>query len=362
MESHLKILHDLQKHAIGYPANLGYDYSPLLQNKDIFSVHLNNVGGPGVHTPWKIHTKDSELAVVKFFCGLWKFDPAKMYGYITSSGTEGNMQGLFVAREMFPKGVLYFSADSHYSIRKIAKILRIDTCMIPSTESGEMDYSAFETSIRKHGDLPVIVCANIGTTFKGAIDDTREIYRIIRKLGKHKNFYLHADAALMGFLLPFFEKDLFFKRYIHSISVSGHKFLGVPFPCGIFLMDTAVLPFDAEFIDYVNCTDSTIAGSRSGHSALFMEWIINERSLEGFEKDAAQCIEMADYLVERLSDLGKDAWRNNNSITVVMEKPSAEVCEKWQLACQGNQAHVIVLVHVTKGVIDDFVKDVKNTN
>ena len=357
-----KNLHKLkthhQKYAIGYPANLGYDYTPLQTLIDLYSVRLNNVGPPGVITPWKMHTKESETKVVEFFCGLWKFKPEETYGYLTSSGTEGNLQALYIARKLHPDATLYFSEDSHYSIKKIADILKLPFQVIQSTPNGEIDYEHLEKEIADTKGS-VIVCANLGTTFKGAIDDTREIYRIIRKHQKEDKYYLHADAALMGFVLPFFEKDTFFRRYIHSISVSGHKFLGVPFPSGIFVMDTKVLPKEADFIDYINCTDSTIAGSRSGHSALFMEYMIQLKGANGFEKDAAECIRNADYLVEALLDLKVNAWRNHNSFTVVLDKLPAEICEKWQLACQGDQCHIIVLCHVTRSLIDELVVDIK---
>ena len=49
---------------------------------------------------------------------------------------------------------------------------------------------------------------------------------------------------------------------------------------------------------------------------------------------------------------------NDNSNTVVLERPDSEnFVQKWQLACQGNIAHVVVMPNVTKEKILVFVRD-----
>lgn len=356
-----------QGQCIGYPANLAYDYSPLVKKvPEIFSCKWNNVGPVDTPSNYAVHTKDVEKRVLQYFCNLWRFDVDNVWGYVTSSGTEGNEQALYIARELFPNAVFYFSRESHYSIKKIAKILKLPYEEILTTESGEIDYADFEQKLMSHLDVPAIVNANLGTTMKGAYDNTREIYRIIRKHKMDNRYFLHADGALMGVLLPLFEKDLFFKRYIHSISISGHKFFGVPFPCGIVMVDTSnhklvknAIDSVTNFVEYIDCTDCTISGSRSGVAPLFLDYIISVKQSEGFTKDAAACIENAEYLVHRLNDLDMDAWRNNNSIIVVLKKPQIDIVKKWQLASEGDFSHVVVLPHVTKKLIEYFISDLR---
>lgn len=360
--SYLSNLLDRQALSLGYPGNTAYDYSPLLEKlPDLFKCKFNNIGPVDKPSLYGVHTKDVEKKVLGFFADLWKFDKNNVWGYVTANGTEGNLQALYVARELFPNAWLYFSKDSHYSIKKIAKMLKLPYEEVASKHNGEMDTEDFEKNLSQHLDSPVIICANIGTTMKGAIDNTREIYRVVRKFHKHKEYFMHADGALMGFLLPLFQKDILFKRYIHSITISGHKFLGVPFPCGIFLLDTmGDLPIkEANFVEYIDCSDCTISGSRSGHAALFMEYMINLKGRSGFEADAAVCIENAEYLVHKLNDLNYDAWRNSNSVTVVFKKPKDDIVKKYQLASEGDTSHVIVLVHVTKELIDRFILDLE---
>lgn len=49
---------------------------------------------------------------------------------------------------------------------------------------------------------------------------------------------------------------------------------------------------------------------------------------------------------------------NELSSTVVFERPQdEEFTRKWQLACQGNIAHVVVMPNITIDKLDDFVDE-----
>jgi histidine decarboxylase len=351
METILEKVKEELKTFIGYPLNAAYDYSGVIKS---FLLNMNNIGCPFTHSTLKINTKDVELEVLEFFAQLWGICTSNIWGYITSSGTEGNLQGIYVGREFLGnKPVFYTSRESHYSIFKIARLLDLDMKVIQTSETGEMDYKDFEDKLSQNLDRPVLINANLGTTMKCAIDDTREIYRVLKKYKKHNDYYLHADAALMGFVLPFIEKDLFFKNHIHSIAISGHKFLGIPFPCGVFLMEKRFLAKVSTAVEYIGTIDCTISGSRSGHSPLFFKHIIDTKGIDGFKKDIEACIENAEYLAEKLPN----AWRNQNSIIVVFPKPADDIVHKWQLATSENVSHVVVMPHVTKELLDDFIVD-----
>lgn len=337
---------------LGYPCNTSYDYTPVLP---YFQYNINNVGCPFTEGTYKVNTKNKEKEVLSFFAKMWGIDVNKTWGYITSAGTEGNMQGLFVGRECLGREcVFYTSKDSHYSLFKIAKILCLNLCVIDTDKNGEMDYKDFEEKLTSKSNInkPALINANLGTTMTGAIDNTSRIYNILSQHNK-ADYYLHADGALMGFVIPFIEKDLFFKKHIHSISISGHKFLGIKFPCGVFLMEKQFLNLVKSDIEYIGSSDCTISGSRNGHTPLFFHHIINTKGMEGFAQDIKQCLELAEYLTMKLPN----AWKNNKSITVVFPRPSKYLVNKWQLASQGNISHVVVMPHVTKEKLDCFIEE-----
>lgn len=349
-------LEDNLKTFLGYPCNTAYDYSEVLP---YFKYNINNVGCPFTEGTYKVNTKHIEQEVLAFFANLWGINSKSIWGYVTSAGTEGNMQGLYVGREAltsFGECVFYTSKESHYSLFKIARILRLDQCVINTQPNGEMDYADFEQKLCANITKPALVNANLGTTMKGAIDDTAKIHSILQKYKKQKekqDFYIHADGALMGFIIPFIQKDLIFKKYINSISISGHKFLGIKFPCGIFLMENKFLSLIKQDIEYIASSDCTISGSRNGHAPLFFKHIITKKGVKGFKEDIDGCIALADYLVQRIPF----GWKNPLSVTVVFPRPSDHLIHKWQLATQGNISHVVVMPHVTKEKLDAFIHD-----
>lgn len=344
-------IHSYLNYYLGYPCNVAYDYTEVAK---YFELHLNNVGCPFSSSTYRANTKDIEHEVLRYFSKLWGIDYDSIWGYISNGGTEANLQGLYVGRENLQNNeIFYTSEDSHYSIFKIAKILKLNVCIIHTHENGEMNYDHFEEELKKHPDKSALINVNLGTTMKGAIDNPREIYRILKKHHMEQRYYMHADGALMGFVLPFIEHDTFFKTHIHSIAISGHKFLGIPFPCGIFMMEKRFLPLVQTNIEYIGSHDCMISGSRNGHSPLFFKYILEKKTREDFRKDIDLCIELAEYLVCRMPN----AWRNQNSITVVFPKPSERIAKKWQLATANGLSHVVVMPHVTKEKLDAFIKD-----
>lgn len=105
-----------------------------------------------------------EVAVLDWFARLWDLGAGDYWGYVvTSCGTEGNLHGLLVGREVFPDGVMYASADSHYSVFKAARMYRVRCVKVDDTlVSGEMDCADFESKLMRNTHSPAIVNVNIG--------------------------------------------------------------------------------------------------------------------------------------------------------------------------------------------------------
>ena len=146
------------------------------------------------------------------------------------------MYGIYLAREIYPDALLYYSEATHYSVPKILRMLHARNIMVKSQSNGEIDYQDLAETIRIHRDIPAIIFANIGTTMTGAVDNLDKIKLIIKDLAITQ-FYIHCDAALGGMILPFVDKPqpFDFSADIDSISISGHKMIGSPIPCGLAL-------------------------------------------------------------------------------------------------------------------------------
>lgn len=340
---------------IGFPGNQKFDYSPLLP---FLQFSLNNIGDPFHESNYRCNTHEIEREVIARFAELTRIDPEQAWGYVTSGGTEGNMYGLYLARELFPNAMFYFSEDTHYSVLKNVRVLNARYIMIKSQENGEIDYQDLHDMIRVHRDLPAVIMANIGTTVRGAVDDIERLKEILQDLAV-SNSYIHADAALSGLILPFTEEPqpYGFDAGIDSISISGHKLIGAPLPCGVVITKKAYVERVGRAVEYVGVHDTTLSGSRNGFAPLMLWYALSRLGEDGLRELVGGMLDTAEYAVDQFNKHGIPAWRHRNSVTVVFPKPTPEVFKKWQIAPEGEETRIVTMPHVTRQMVDELVED-----
>lgn len=341
---------------LGYPVSKDFDYTPLYS---FLEYPINNLGDPFENSTYKVQTHEMEQEVVTFFAKLFRAQPNDYWGYVTNGGSESNLYGLYLAREMYPKAMVYYSESTHYSVRKNLHLLNIPSIVIRSQENGEMDYEDFENTIQLNRHKPAIVLTTFGTTMKEAKDDVSKIKGILKKLAI-QDHYIHCDAALSGTYGAFMEPRLpfDFKDGADSISISGHKFIGSPIPCGVLVTKRSYRDRISKGISYIGSLDTTITGSRNGHSVLFLWYALKRLGVTGLQKRYQHSLSIAQYCKEQLLSLGIPAWSNPGAITVVFPKTSDLVKQKWQLATEDEVTHIICMPNVTKEQIDAFIEDV----
>ncbi len=339
----------------GYPVNQRFDYSALYPLLDFAA---NNVGDPFGYSRYQANTHETEREVVRMVAELLKLPADQAWGYVTAGGTEGNMYGIYVGREMLHEPIAYFSQDTHYSVLKILHILKIRNIMIRSQDNGEIDYDDLRESISINRDTPALIIANIGTTMKGAVDDLDRIRGIIDDLALTR-YYIHADEALSGMILPFVDdpQPFGFDRGIDSAAVSGHKMFGSPVPSGVVVTKREHTAQIGRAIEYVGALDTTLLGSRSAIAPVILWYSLTKHGRDGFREMVANMLDTAEYAVQRFNANGIPAWRNKNSPTVVIPRPSPYVLFQWQLAPLDDLAHLITMPQVTREMIDAIVAD-----
>lgn len=342
-----------QFHA-GYPYNLSCDFTHISK---FFNFLLNNAGDPYIEPDFGLHSRKFEQEVLSFFAQLYKIPENEFWGYVTAGGTEGNLYGMLLAREIYPHGILYSSQDSHYSIAKAARLFGIQHQVINSQSNGEINYEHLSQVIQQNSQQPVIINLNIGTTVKGAIDDLDKVLEILKR-HQIKDYYIHCDAALSGMILPFLDDapQVNFQKPIDSVAISG-KFIGSPLPCGVVLTKKKWVEKVETMIEYIGSKDTTILGSRNGHTPLIIWYALQTRGYAGFAKEAKTCIQNAQYLFEQLKLREYPCMLNKFSNTVVFQKPGQRLIKKWQLATLDNFAHLIVMQNIDKHKIDTFVNE-----
>jgi histidine decarboxylase len=354
-----QLLEDLANYReteLGYPVAFDIDIKPLVP---FLGYSLNNVGDPWHEAHYRINSREFEREVLEFFAQLTRAPAGDWWGYVTNGGTEGNLYGMYLAREAFPDGIVYFSRDSHYSVAKNLHFLGMRNIMIRSQPNGEMDYDDLRETIRIRRDAPPIIFANIGTTMTEGRDDIRLIQSILDDLAIEKR-YIHSDAALCGGYAAFLDPPPAwnFEDGADSISISGHKFFAMPIPCGIVLARRRFVDRVGQSVAYIGTRDTTISGSRTGFTVLGLWYAIRTLGIEGMKARLAKSIGLARYAVKRFRDAGIDARRNKNALTVVFPTPAEAVCDKWQLATAGEISHIVCMPHLRKEQIDALLDDI----
>ncbi len=356
LQEYMKKAEERSKTFLGYPVSKDFDYSELFP---LLQYPLNNLGDPLIESTYDLNSRSIEREVVKFFCVLFKAPENNSWGYVTNGGSEGNLYALYLARELYPNGMVYYSEATHYSIQKNIHLLNMPSITIRSQANGEIDYEDLAEAVHQHRDHPAIIVANIGTTMTEAKDDITKIKEALKK-SAIRSSYIHCDAALAGTYLALLDSKphFSFKEGADSIAISGHKFIGSPIPCGIAIVKKSYRDRIGQSIPYIGTLDTTITGSRNGHSPLFMWYALQKMGKEGLKQRALKSLELAQYCVDEFNKAGISAWRNENAITVVFPKPSVEVCTKWQLASEEDHAHIICMPGTTKEEIDECLKDI----
>ena len=374
LDNFAKQMHQIRAEAIGYPINQDTHLKEFYEwyfNSKLYEVSLNNVGDPRQPAEIPLNTHEFENEVIDFFAPLYGFSKDEAWGFVTHSGTDGNMHGMYfgvkqLLGETKTLPICYVSEEAHYSIKKVADLQNLELRLIKADETGKMIVSEFEKALDP--SKPALVVIAMGTTFKGAIDDQAAIDAVIRKK-KPAAIYRHLDAALFGGYLPFTaHKDLVNRKAVpfDSIAVSGHKFFGFDEPMGIFITTKKTVKETNPFkVSYLNQAVPTITCSRNALSALKFWWKIQKTGMAGFENQAQAILANAQYLEEQLDKIGYTAWQDDYSNTVYFRRPGEAIMKKYDLAPDydarlgGDLAHIVVMQHITRSVIDEFIKELK---
>ena len=359
---------------LGYPFNqdtsLSEFYKWLAETK-LGDITLINVGDP-YKTDWDmLNTDYFEAQSIDFLARAYGFKNDH-WGVITNGGTDGNMHGIYFGRKALAEKsqippILYVSEEAHYSVKKLGDIQNIETRTICARKMGQMDTTDFAQKL--DNTRPALVAIAIGGTFKGAIDNQEEIDAVLKKANPPA-VYRHLDVALFGGYLPFMKDENarkildVGKMNFDSLAVSGHKFLSLNEPAGIFICKRNVLEsVHSNPVPYLKGVIPTISCSRSGFDALKLYWRIHCVGEEGLREQAEHCLRMTDLLVEKLSKANVPSWRNEFSNTVFFSRPKEEIVKEYALACNsysdfGELAHIVVMQYFSEELIEQIVSDI----
>lgn len=161
-------------------------------------------------------------------------------GHLTSSGTQANLEALFVARESRPGTGVVVSAEAHYTHARMCHLLGVPVYTVPVDDHGRMDMVELERLLSTGAAGTVV--ATTGTTALGAVDPLHRIVPLARRYGVR----VHADAAYGGFfrllangeqapVMPETGDALRAIAQCDSVAIDPHKHGLQPYGCGAVL-------------------------------------------------------------------------------------------------------------------------------
>jgi len=374
---------------LGYPINMNtpsedfFVWRQQLLDVGVGTFAYNNVGNPFKDSAIPYNTHDFERELILRFGKLYGFPPRNTWGFLSNSGTDSNMHGMYMGRTVLKgrTGVLpkaYFTKEAHYSVQILRDLLGLETVFVGTLPDSGMDPNDLSRKLAENPNHPALVIATIGTTFKAAID---QVDRIQETLKGHSS-YLHLDAALFGGYLPHTShaSEVSYQsksnpeavRY-DSIAVSCHKFFGFPSPAGLFI--TTKSHFD-EFNElfsqihnpeYIHHVPGTITCSRDAVKPAEFYFFSTSSAMDKLAEDAQSMMKNTVYLMEQMqahfSHL-QPTRVNDLSNTIFFRKPSDQIVKKYSLATmhleinheKQDHAHVVVMPHANRKVLTEFFR------
>lgn len=345
---------------LGFPAGRGVDYSPLAE-AGLLHLMLNNVGDPFQPGVWPGHTKDRERWVVEFVADLLHAPTVDRWGYLAGGASEATMFALYAARTLLGDPIVYHSAAAHESVAVACDLQRLQSIPIAVDTWDQLDVDDLRAQLHAHRNRSAVVVATAGTTMTEAVDDVRPIVVELDRARITRRF-IHVDAALAGLPLavmdPTTRPGFDFGDGADSVAISGHKFLGTPWPSALLVMRQSYRDLIRHSLPY-QAADTTISCSRNAHSALAWWYALSTWGVAGMTEVAAHCRALATYLTGQLTGAGWHAHRHRLGFTVNLATPPASMLTRWPLASQGGRSHIVCMPGVTRAQLDAFVTDLR---
>ncbi|MEZ3115276.1 tyrosine decarboxylase MfnA [Halobaculum sp. MBLA0147] len=288
------------------------------------------------------------------------------YGYVTSGGTEANVQAIRAARNRAdtrdPNVVV--PSSGHFSFTKAAELLGVELREAPThpvdsdpTKAGRVDVDAVRAAV---DDDTVAVVGVAGSTAYGRVDPIPELGEIANEAGVH----LHVDAAWGGFHLPFTDHAWSFADApVDSLTIDPHKLGRAAVPAGgLLVREPATLDALAVDTPYLEThAQATLTGTRSGAGVASAAAALDALWPTGYRADYDRAVELATWLSEQLRDRGF-AVRPRDMPIVAVALPEGLVDDLraagWRLSpTAAGEARVVLMPHVDRESLSAFLAD-----
>jgi tyrosine decarboxylase/aspartate 1-decarboxylase len=311
-----------------------------------------NPGDPGTYATVS-ELEDEAIEMLGTVTGLT--EPA---GYITSGGTEANVQAVRIARNRADTGNpnIVAPTSAHFSFRKAAEVLGVELRTAPTVEHR----TDIEAAKRLVDTDTVAVVGVAGSTEYGAVDPIPALADIATDAGA----LCHVDAAWGGFYLPFTDHAWQFAHAdIDTMTIDPHKAGRAAVPAGGLLARNRSL-FDELAIDtpYLeSASQVTLTGTRSGAGVASAVAAMEALWPAGYREQYDRAMTNAEWVADALELRGHDVF--GPELPLVAANLSVPMTDElrnrgWRVSKTGaDELRIVCMPHVTRSMLRSFVAD-----
>lgn len=319
----------------------------------------SNLGDFGLFTG----TREIEQDVVRMMGSLMG-DP-NACGYITTGGTESNIQALRTARNLGKKKSpnMVIPQSAHFSFDKIADILGIEIRKAALDNEFKIDIDSVKTLI---DDNTIALVGIAGSTEFGQIDQIDSL----AKLSLSEDIFLHIDAAFGGFVIPFLDKKYQFDfsiKGVSSITADPHKMGFSTIPSGgiLFRDESCLTKLEIETPYLTIRKQHSLTGTRSGAAVAATYAVMQHLGIDGYRKIVRRCMKMTDMIVKGAHQLGIKPLLTPVMNIVALDVPDLDHVRKelrkkgWftSITRDPRAMRLVVMPHLTEEAVELFIAD-----
>ncbi|WP_129114849.1 tyrosine decarboxylase MfnA [Halegenticoccus tardaugens] len=288
------------------------------------------------------------------------------HGYVTSGGTEANVQAVRAARNRardrdgadLSRTYNVVAPESvHFSVHKAADVLGVELRTVPVDDEHRADADAVRAAA--DGDTALVVGV-AGTTEYGRVDPIPALAEAAREVGA----LVHVDAAWGGFALPFTDFAWNFDHAdVDTMTIDPHKLGRAAVPAGGFLareretMDA--LAVDTPYLE--TTSQATLTGTRSGAGVASAAAAMEALWPDGYRREFESSMADARWLARAFEARGFDAASPELPLVAARlpEDLFGSLREAgWRISrTAGGDLRVVCMPHVTRETLSAFLAD-----
>jgi len=315
-----------------------------------------NPGDPGTYEAVAELEREA-VAALGDLAGL-----ADAAGYVTSGGTEANVQAIRIGRNRADTGSPNFvvPASAHFSFRKAADLLGMELRVAP-LDGRVVDLDGVAELIDED---TVAVVGVAGSTEYGHVDPIPALVDVVD--AANPDALVHVDAAWGGFVLPFTDHAWnFADAAVDTMAIDPHKMGRAVVPAG------GLLARGPELLDelsigtpYLESTSQvTLTGTRSGAGVASAAAALDALWPDGYREQYERAQANADWLADELSSRGYPVVEP--TLPLVAADLGEERIEGlreagWRLSrTERGEARFVMQPHVTREMLRSVVADLR---